>query len=397
MHIHLDIVGGIAGDMFVACMLDALPDLSPLLEAQLVAAGFPDVVSLSSKTFNVGILTGTHFLVSEGTDSEGHHHRHYSDIKHLLENSSLSDPVQRRALDIFRILAEAEAAVHNKAVENVAFHEVGAWDSIADVVCAAYLIEQSGATSWSSSSLPIGGGRVNTAHGQLPVPAPATALILEGFEFMDDGIKGERITPTGAAILKHLQPLQQTQTRGRLIKSGFGFGTKKFKGISNTVRAMFFEENQTPGWQRDQVISLNFEIDDQTPEELTDSLDRLRLLESVRDVMVIQALGKKGRPMFSVQLLGDATAEDTLLAACFTETTTLGIRTHLTQRAILDRQYWKNNDHQFKVAKRPDGDTIKLEMDAVSTMTGGLDDRRQQRLDAERIALSESNKDNKSS
>ena len=116
---------------------------------------------------------------------------------------TMLDPaVRRRALAIFSLLAEAEARVHGCAVEDVLFHEVGAWDSIADIVSAAFLIEESAATNWTVGAIPLGAGRVHTAHGLLPVPAPATALLLEGFPFIDDGVGGERVTPTGAAIVR---------------------------------------------------------------------------------------------------------------------------------------------------------------------------------------------------
>ena len=204
MHIHLDLIGGLSGNMFVGAMLDHLKTPIPALLLQIERAGFADLVELTATSKNDGVLTGTYFNVS--AEFEAHHHRHYRDIKQKVEASLLSEKTKQISLDIFRLLAEAEATVHGKAIEDVAFHEVGAWDSIADIISAAWLIEQAGVTSTSVSSLPMGGGRVKTAHGLLPVPAPATELLLRGFEFIDDGISGERITPTGAAILKFLKP-----------------------------------------------------------------------------------------------------------------------------------------------------------------------------------------------
>ncbi|MEX2326545.1 MAG: LarC family nickel insertion protein, partial [Pseudomonadales bacterium] len=246
MHIHLDLVGGLAGDMFVGAILDCFPDLARSLPGQLDLAGFRDLVELEIKPADDGILTGTQFKVVADQDAEGHHHRHYSEIRKIICESGLAENVKHHALGIFEIIAAAEASIHGKPIEKIAFHEVGAWDSIADIVCAGVLIDTIGATSWSVSKLPLGRGQVKTAHGMLPVPAPATALILEGFEFFDDGLMGERITPTGAAILKHLSTTPGLGPGvSTLRKSGYGFGTKRFPGISNVVRMLVFDERQS--------------------------------------------------------------------------------------------------------------------------------------------------------
>ena len=145
----------------------------------------------------------------------------------------------RRAIAIFAVLAEAEGRVHGIAPAEVSFHEVGAWDSIMDIVAAAALIEDIGAAGWSTTPVPLGSGRVRSAHGDLPVPTPATALLLEGLEVFDDGRPGERVTPTGAAILRHLMPGQGLPRRRlRLGRVGHGFGTKRFAGISNGVHGV---------------------------------------------------------------------------------------------------------------------------------------------------------------
>ena len=192
--------------MFIGAMLDCFPEHADSLTEQINLAGFEEMVSLRHEPFSDGILSGHKFDVEPTVKAESHHHRHYHEIESILKGSDLDEKTRAAALEIFKIIAIAEAKIHNTSIESVSFHEVGAWDSIADVVCAAYLIAQSDIRSTSVSSLPLGGGQVKTAHGTLPVPAPATALILEDFKFTDDGITGERITPTGAAILKYLNP-----------------------------------------------------------------------------------------------------------------------------------------------------------------------------------------------
>ncbi len=206
MHIHLDLLGGISGDMFIGAMLDCFPERIKQLTSLMKAADFSDLVELQCKETNDGVLTGTRFKVVAGTHAESHDHRNYSDIKGKISGSALDCSTKEIALGIFQLIADAEAKIHGMDIDKVAFHEVGAWDSIADIVCAAWLISSSDVSSWSVSRLPIGKGQVTTAHGQLPIPAPATSLMLEGFEFFDDGIEGERVTPTGAAILRYLNP-----------------------------------------------------------------------------------------------------------------------------------------------------------------------------------------------
>lgn len=401
MHIHLDLVGGLSGDMFIGAILDCFPDLAESLSQRLVDAGFRDLVALTIEPAGDGTLTGTRFTVSADRDAQGHDHRHYSDIKEILAASSLDEPTRRAALAVFRILADAEATVHGKRLDDVAFHEVGAWDSIADIVCAASLISAIDASGWSVSALPIGGGRVKTAHGLLPVPAPATSLILEGFRFVDDGIEGERITPTGAALLKFLSPMQSGLPAARLMKSGYGFGSKRFPGISNVARAMVFDDRPASGentaWHYDQVLAMEFDVDDQTPEELADALDRLRALTGVIDITQSWTSGKKGRQMMSVRCLAAPDLEAEITTAIFDQTTTLGIRRQLVTRSVLDRTETTverdGRRYRVKVAARPGGPTAKTAMDDVTRIQGTRSERNRLRNDIARQAIEENEDD----
>lgn len=374
MHIHLDLLGGLSGDMFIGALLDCFPALADTLPGQLERAGFGDMVCLETAAADDGTLTGTKFNVTAAERAHGHDHRHYSDIVKLLDASSLEESSRETAHGIFRILAEAEAAIHGKPVDHIAFHEVGAWDSIADIVCAACLISAIGAESWSVSAIPLGRGRVDTAHGSLPIPAPATARILENFEFIDDGVGGERVTPTGAAILKQLAPGHTVPAQSRLRASGYGFGTRKLPGISNVTRALVFDKTTQSAWAGDQVLQLEFDIDDQTPEALAVAIERLRALPGVLDICQSTALGKKGRQLALIRILATPDVEDALLAACFAETTTLGIRRQRVDRAILERHevVVREGDtgYRVKIASRPGGLTAKAEMDDISGSSG---------------------------
>ncbi|MDT8397697.1 MAG: LarC family nickel insertion protein [Pseudomonadales bacterium] len=408
LHIHLDTVGGISGDMFVAALLDCWPEFAEHLEEQIAKAGFADLVKLDVSAKNDGVLQGTGFQVTDLNSSHPHHllrhlgappahdHRHYREIRAVLEASELAPDVKAHALGIFHCLAEAEARVHGKEIAAVAFHEVGAWDSIADIIAAAWLIAASGASSWSVSSLPLGRGLVKTAHGMLPLPAPAVALLLEGFRFHDDGLEGERITPTGAAILRYLEVSQQARPgiALRLQKSGLGFGSRHFPGLSNVLRILVFaaDEVEKP-WQEDQVLKLSFEIDDQSQEDLALGLDRIRNIEGVLDINQQAVTGKKQRAALSIQVLAEPGSADKVLAACFNETTTLGIRQQTLRRAILPRcsrtVELDERRYQAKVVRRPDGHfSAKAELsDLLHTkLNHGEREQLRQRIEAGALA-----------
>ena len=399
MHIHLDLIGGIAGDMFVAAMLDYAPTLALELDQQIVLAGFPELVELRSQGFNDGILSGQQFIVTAAEDAHGHAHRHHQDIQRMIRDSALTNPVKDISLAVFQLLAEAEATVHGTPVENIAFHEVGAWDSIADIICAAFLIHETGITSASVSALPIGRGQVMTAHGRLPVPAPATALLLQGFTFFDDGLEGERITPTGAAILRYLvNPALDAPLRpGRLKGNGYGFGSKRFVGISNVLRVMLYDsvartvtQDVPPTWLEDQVLQLEFEIDDQTPEDLAIALTAIREVDGVIDVITGTAQAKKYRQTHWIRILALPAIEPLLLTTCFDQTTTLGIRKQLIQRLILAREQLAltgdAQPHHVKLATRPSGTTIKAEIDQLAKAGKSHQARQQMRQQIERQA-----------
>jgi len=270
-------------------------------------------------------------------------------------------------LGIFTELAKAEASVHGTALEDVTFHEVGNWDSIADIVAASAIIESLAANSWSISSLPIGRGLVSTAHGDLAVPAPATCLLLTGFLCHDDGRPGERITPTGAAIIRYLNPATTIGTQPRMLsRSGTGFGTRSLAGMSNVLRAIVFDSVERHTKNTDSVAVLQFDIDDQTGEELAVALEFIRTSEHVIDVTQSVVQGKKNRLMSRIQILTKPSATDTVCDLCFEQTTTIGIRIHIENRYVLERHMISTNQGQIKVVKRPGGLTAKMEMDHAS-------------------------------
>lgn len=377
MRYHLEPIGGIAGDMFAAAMLDRHQSWRVELATAIANSALIDGLAVQAVSHNDGMFAGHRFLVTEpAMDRSAHLHRHWSEIRALLLSCQLEQPVIQRAISIFELLAQAEAAVHGQPVETVSFHEIGAWDSIADIVSAAWLIERSGATNWSCANIPLGRGRIEGAHGQLPVPAPATAVLLQGFPVFDDGIIGERITPTGAAILKHLSPTFSPQHSPQvLLGQGYGFGTKVFQGLSNMLRISVFDD--LPRTSDEAPIGVcEFEVDDQTPEDLAVALDRLRKSSGVLDVIQLTVLGKKGRITAQIRILALLPQIDTVIDRCLIETTTLGVRWFQINRRILARTI---NQHQtsdkkvrVKRARRPDAIiTRKAEMDDLTDAIGG--------------------------
>ena len=396
MHIHLDAVGGVAGDMFIAAMLDAFPDLRDGMLAAIRAAGLPADVHVGFAEHQDHALTGLRFRVIEPREAEllvaAHHHPHtpFADIRAHLQSCALTPAVRAHAIGIFSLLAEAEAKVHGKTIDTVSFHELGEWDSIADIVGAAFLIDALAAT-WSVSSLPLGRGRAKTAHGMLPIPTPATVLLLEGFEFADDGLEGERITPTGAAILRHVGCTQAASRRSRrLLHTGIGFGTRTFPGISNVLRVLAFEE--TPeNRASDEIAQVQFEVDDQTPEDLAIALDKLRSHPSVLDVLQTPAFGKKGRMTMHIQLLADVADTESVFDVCFSETTTIGLRYQVMQRRKLARASTTveaaGRQMRVKVAERPGRTTAKVEADDLLSVIGGRAERERLQREAEQIVL----------
>lgn len=394
MHIHLDLVGGMAGDMFIGSVLDVFPQFEDPLLAELKALkSLPSQIKPDLKKMNDGTFHGKAFRVKgvQEASANHHNHTHFSRIRRDLEQSHLTEGAKSIALDIFQILAEAEAGIHDKPVDKVAFHEVGAHDSIADIVGAALLINWIGCQSWSVSAIPLGSGRVDTCHGEIPIPAPATLSLLKGFEVYDDGREGERVTPTGAAILKYLKPTFQVPDGLQIQRHGHGFGTKKFPGMSNILRLTTFEPSFSVKTQLEEMALLTFEVDDQSPEDFAVGVENLRKFPGVVDVIYQTVFGKKGRFALQVQVMAEPAHSSAVSDQCFHETPTLGLREERVRRRVLTREHHdlRMNGELIKVkaAKRPSGHwTAKTEMDSARFVSG-FAKRRALRREAEEKAL----------
>lgn len=388
--IHLDPVGGIAGDMFLAALIDLEPGLADGAVAAMRAAGLPEACAPAFAQKRGHGFQGHGFALAAGSEDMPARDPHYAAIRAALDASGLAATVKARALDIFALLAEAEARVHGIEIDRVHFHELAAWDTLADVVGAAYVIDALDVRGWSLGPLPIGSGRVETAHGTLPVPAPATALLLEGFEVFDDGVPGERVTPTGAAILKHLAPAPHKPSRPhRLTGQGLGFGTKTLPGMPNCLRVLAMAagtEDRPASRSREQVGVITFEVDDQTAEDLAIGLERIRSTDGVLDVTQAPVYAKKNRIATHIQVLCRPERVQPVIDACLVETATIGLRWQVQDRVVLDRALHPGTPG-VKVAARPGGPTAKAEASGLEGIAGGHDARRRAARQAEDRAL----------
>ena len=240
------------------------------------------------------------------------------------------------------------------------------------------------------SPLPLGRGGIQSAHGYLPVPAPATVELLRGFECFDDGVEGERVTPTGAAILRHINARQSRDPRAwTLSRSGTGFGRKVFPGLSNILRVLVFEERPET-IRADRIAEVMFEVDDQTPEDLAIGLDHLRRHRGVRDVLQMAAFGKKGRLTAHVRVLADPLCLPDVVEACLSETSTIGLRFQILDRRVLPRRQRRvdaaGTNIGVKISERADGNTVKAEADDLASVVGGRSARDRIRRAAEDLA-----------
>jgi uncharacterized protein (TIGR00299 family) protein len=373
MHVHLDAIGGVAGDMFVAALVDARPELATAVREALAQLPLPEGVSAAFIDHGDGILRGRRFVVS---CPEPPHSTLASDLGRRIRVGDLEDAVRGRSLAMLDLLAEAESRVHGVAAEKVAFHELGGLDTLVDLVAAAALIEALAAPSWSCGPVPRGRGTVATAHGRLPLPAPAAGVLLEGMVLVDDGVEGERVTPTGAAILRHLGPEQGADpVPRRLVASGHGFGSRTLEGRSNVLRAQLYEPAVGHGAEADQVAVIAFEVDDQTPEDLALGLDRLRATTGVIDVSHHPVVGKAGRVGARVQVLAEPGTLVAVAGSCFAETATIGLRWRIEDRLRLARETTTLDSGgtavRVKMVERPGGErTAKAELADLAAQPG---------------------------
>ncbi len=326
--LYLDCFSGISGDMMVGALIDLGVDLEDLKGAlrELGIFGY----SIRVDRVRRKGIGATRFIVDI---KEAHTHRPFSEIKALIMGSSLSEGVKGRSLLIFERLAQAEARVHGCSPEEVVFHEVGAVDSIIDIVATAVGLELLGIEFIYSSPLPLGSGFIETLHGRMPIPAPATLELLKGYPILPARIEAELTTPTGAAIVASL-------SRGRMPPMeveavGYGAGRMDLEEVPNLLRAVKGRVDQRPEVERLTVVECN--IDDMNPlvySHLMDSLFEAGAL----DVTLTPLQMKKNRPGVLLWVLCRADAKGKVMDTILSETTTIGVRSYEVERYSLERR-----------------------------------------------------------
>ena len=348
---YFDLISGISGDMTVAALLDLGVPRKRLQEELDKLAGIDFRIRVSKKTVNG--IRAVRFQVIPGEDQP---RRSWSGIRELIERSGLSAEVKARSLAIFTKLAEAEGKIHGVAPEDVHFHEVGAVDSIVDIVAAAIGTCHLDIDRFACSTVPLGRGLTHSLHGVLPVPAPATLELLKGFPVEDAGLEAENVTPTGAAILSALVTQRGEAPAMRIERTGYGAGTLEFPDRPNVLRIVLGES--APALGHDRMLVMETQIDDMNPEIYDYALDLL-FAAGARDVTLSPVQMKKNRPGTLLRIVAEPGLRDVLAEIVLRETSTLGVRCYMVDRLVLRRETLKLKTRlgtlTVKVAEEPGG------------------------------------------
>jgi pyridinium-3,5-bisthiocarboxylic acid mononucleotide nickel chelatase len=352
--LYFDCFAGASGDMVLGALLDAGLPLDELRSAlgslaiegrwhvhadRVLRAG----VSATKFTLHSHDHDGNH----EHHEHHGHHehherhehsHEHHSlkEIERTIGRSALSSSGRQKAIELFRRLGEAEAAIHQVPVERIHLHEVGALDSIVDIVGAVFAMEWFGTDDVAVSPLNVGGGTVNCAHGTFPVPAPATARLLTGVPTYSTGAVGELVTPTGALLMTGYAKAFGPMPPMRVDRIGYGAGDRDPAGFPNVLR-VFVGERVSTAAQVETIVSLECEIDDMNPQIFGPLMDRLHAAGAL-DVFYVPVQMKKNRPGTLVTVLATPDRREAIADLLFHETTTIGVRWQEMSRERLERE-----------------------------------------------------------
>ncbi len=328
---YFDCFAGISGDMFIGAMLDAGLDFSGLEKelSKLNLSGW----RISSKKITKNHLSATKFNLDETTAQT---FRHLADLNRIIDHSGLNAALKETANKIFLKIAEAEAKVHGQPLQKVHFHEIGALDTIIDVVGALISLELLGVEKVVCSRLNVGSGVVTFSHGTYPVPAPATAEILKGVPIYATETKGELVTPTGAAIISTVAESFGDMPEMKVGQLGYGAGDKDF-GHPNVLRVFLGESAEKLYVEKDVVAVIETNIDDMNP-QLFDHVQEKLFAEGALDVFFTQILMKKNRPAIKLTVLCNREDQQKMCDLLFRETTTLGVRIREEQREKLHRE-----------------------------------------------------------
>ncbi len=359
---YFDCFSGVSGDMCLGALVSAGWPAERLVELPLRLK--LDGVGITVGTARRGPFAATRVEVAvSGTQP----HRHLKHIVAMIDGAAIDEPVRSRAHQVFARLAAAEAEVHGETIERVHFHEVGAADALVDVIGTLEGLEALGVERVYSSPLRLGRGSVMSEHGRIPVPAPATTLLLRGIPVEIPAVDFELVTPTGAALLATLVEDWGTPPPFRLDRVGTGAGGRDLKEQANVLRVMLGDLDPVP-LERRTVAVLETSLDDENPQVLAALVPRL-LAAGALDAMTVPVVMKKGRLGTLLVVIADPPAADALVRLVLTETSTLGVRVRTEQRVELERRA-AEVDTAFgrvalKIARTPDGERPMPEFESV--------------------------------
>ena len=331
---YFDCLSGIAGDMTLGALIDAGADLNEI-QAAVKSMGLPDLQITTTEVKKCGFRA---IAVSIEHPPE-HAHRHLHHITQMIDGADqITEKAKTMAKNIFHEVAVAEAKVHGSTLEKVHFHEVGAIDSIADIVGTSVAMTSLGITAVESSPVPVGGGSIMIAHGRVSIPAPATAEILKGVPIAESTIQAELTTPTGAAILKANARRFGPMPAMTIEAIGFGAGTKDFEGQANVLRVLIGQTLESAeGTLADEVVVMETNLDDCTPEVISACAEIL-LRHGALDVFQTPCVMKKGRSGVVLTVIAPVELSASLEAMVFEQTSTIGIRIQTIRRSKLSRE-----------------------------------------------------------
>lgn len=327
---YLDCFSGISGDMFLGALLDIGLPFDALESAlhSLPLEGY----TLKSQREERGHLFGTRFIVD--IDKGKQVGRGIQDIKKIIEAGRLSNDVKKNSIEVFEVIALEEGKIHNRPPGEIHFHEVGATDSIVDIVGTFWGLEFLGIGPITASALPLSSGFTETVHGRIPLPAPATVALLKGIPVYDSGLKYELVTPTGAALVKAVAGSFGMMPPMIVETVGYGVGGRELQDRPNLLRIILGRTQLED--QIETIVLLEANLDDTNPEWIGFMMDRL-FEAGALDVVLCPVQMKKNRPGILVQVMGKPQQRDELMDIIFRESTTLGVRFRYSQRKVLER------------------------------------------------------------
>jgi uncharacterized protein (TIGR00299 family) protein len=333
--LYLDCFSGISGDMTVGALLDAGADFA-LLRDGLMSLGVPGFHVEAEKVAKRGVAATQFRVVIDPDTPKPHRHLHH--IEDIITGAALPEAVRAGALKTFRLLGDAEAAVHGIPVQKVHFHEVGAIDSIVDIIGANLALHLLGIEAVFASPVHVGGGTIHCDHGVMPVPAPATAMLLRGCPMVGDDLNAELATPTGAALAVSWTADFGPMPAMTATAVGHGAGGRDLPDRANVLRVIVGEMAALPTEPAGRVTVIEALIDDMSGELLAPALDAL-LAAGAHDAFLTPVMAKKGRPAHLLTVLCDGSLLSGMTRTLFEHTTTLGLRFREERRTVLERAW----------------------------------------------------------